>query len=103
MPERFDWACIPSKALLRPAQAASEAARTPGVARPEVDWTAVREYRGRGVLIGAWAVAPNAGEWIHHAALAIRAEIPISTLLDDIAQFPSYTEGYLLALERLDL
>lgn len=77
------------------------------LARP---WTYETDPRGtlglladrrRGVLIGAWAIAPNAGEWIHQAALAIRAEIPISTLLDTVAQFPTYTEGYLIALEQL--
>lgn len=81
----------------------------PGLlARP---WTYEREPRGRlgllvdldrGVLVGAWAVAPQAGEWIHQAALAIRAEIPIDVLLDQVAQFPTYTEGYLQALEALD-
>ena len=55
--------------------------------------------RGRDVLVGAWAVAPLASEWIHQAVLAIRAEVPVATLLDTIAQFPSYTEGYLFALE----
>ena len=57
--------------------------------------------RGQQVLVGAWAVAPLAGEWIHQAALAIRARIPIETLLDQVAQFPTYTEGYLQALEQL--
>ena len=57
--------------------------------------------RGQQVLVGAWAVAPLAGEWIHQAALAIRARIPIDTLLDQVAQFPTYTEGYLQALEQL--
>lgn len=57
----------------------------------------------RRVLIGAWAVAPQAGEWIHQASLAIRAQIPIDTLLDQVAQFPTYTEGYLTALENLPL
>ena len=55
--------------------------------------------RGRNVLVGAWAVAPLASEWIHQAVLAVRAEVPVDTLLDTIAQFPSYTEGYLFALE----
>lgn len=59
--------------------------------------------RGRGVLVGAWAVAPLAGEWIHLAALAIRAEVPVETLVDYVAQFPTYTEAYLKALERLEL
>ncbi|TQN43120.1 dihydrolipoamide dehydrogenase [Blastococcus colisei] len=79
------------------------------IARP---WTYERDPRGhlglladpdRRVLLGAWAVAPQAGEWIHQASLAIRAGIGIDTLLDQVAQFPTYTEGYLTALEALDL
>ena len=54
------------------------------------------------VLVGAWAVAPQAGEWIHQASLAIRARIPIETLRDQVAQFPTYNEGYLAALEQLE-
>jgi dihydrolipoamide dehydrogenase len=59
-----------------------------------------RDHR---VLAGAWAVAPLASEWIHQAALAIRAQIPIGTLLDQVAQFPTYSESYLTALEQLAL
>ncbi len=59
--------------------------------------------RGRRVLVGAWAVAPQAGEWIHQASQAIRAEIPIEKLLDSVAQFPTYSEAYLKGLEKLDL
>jgi dihydrolipoamide dehydrogenase len=82
---------------------------TKAIARP---WTYEENPRGslslvadreRGVLVGAWAVAPLAGEWIHQASQAIRAEIPIETLLDSVAQFPTYSEAYLEALERLDL
>ncbi len=56
----------------------------------------------RRVLLGAWAVAPMAGEWIHQAALAVRTGTPIEVLLDQVAQFPTYSEGYLAALEKLD-
>jgi pyruvate/2-oxoglutarate dehydrogenase complex dihydrolipoamide dehydrogenase (E3) component len=75
-------------------------------------WTYERDPRGaagvladrdRGVLIGAWAVAPLASEWIHYAALAIRAQIPISVLLDQVAQYPTYTEAWHAALEQLSL
>jgi dihydrolipoamide dehydrogenase len=59
--------------------------------------------RERRVLLGAWAVAPLAGEWIHQAAMAVRAEIPIELLLDGVAQFPTWSEGYTVALERLAL
>ncbi len=55
------------------------------------------------VLLGAWAVGPLASEWIHTAALAVREQIPLDRLLDQVAQFPTYNEGYLKALERLDL
>ncbi len=79
------------------------------IARP---WTYEQDPTGtlglladpeRKVLVGAWAVAPQSGEWIHQAAIAIRAQIPIDVLLDQVAQFPTYSEGYLKALERLDL
>jgi dihydrolipoamide dehydrogenase len=57
--------------------------------------------RAAGVLVGAWAVAPQAGEWIHEAVLAIRARVPLDVLLDTVPQFPSFSEGYLLALQKL--
>ena len=78
------------------------------IARP---WTYAQDPRGelgliadreRQVLIGAWAVAPLAGEWIHYAALAIKTRTPLSVLRDTVAQFPTFTEAYLKAVERLD-
>ncbi len=59
--------------------------------------------RQQRVLLGAWAVAPLAAEWIHWAALAIRAELPIGILLNGVAQFPSYSKAYLAGLEQLSL
>ncbi len=59
--------------------------------------------RATKTLVGAWAVSPLAAEWIHQAVLAVRAQVPIEVLLDTVAQFPSYSEGYLLALEELKL
>jgi pyruvate/2-oxoglutarate dehydrogenase complex dihydrolipoamide dehydrogenase (E3) component len=55
----------------------------------------------RDVLVGAWAVAPLASEWIHQAVLAIRAEVPVPVLTDTIAQFPSYSEAFGTALRAL--
>jgi dihydrolipoamide dehydrogenase len=55
----------------------------------------------RELLVGAWAVAPLASEWIHQAVLAIRAEIPIAVLTDTIAQFPSFSEAFGTALRAL--
>ncbi|MEA2213672.1 MAG: hypothetical protein QOF83_3620 [Solirubrobacteraceae bacterium] len=57
----------------------------------------------RRVLVGAWAVSPLASEWIHHAVLAIRAEVPYDVLMDTVAQFPSYSEAFLSALQALAL
>ena len=57
----------------------------------------------RQVLIGAWAVAPLASEWIHYAALAIKTQTPLAVLHDTVAQFPTFTEAYLNGLERLEL
>jgi pyruvate/2-oxoglutarate dehydrogenase complex dihydrolipoamide dehydrogenase (E3) component len=39
------WACIPSKTLLRPPEARSQADRAPGLDRPDLAWPAVRDYR----------------------------------------------------------
>jgi dihydrolipoamide dehydrogenase len=69
-------------------------------ARGELQVMADRE---QGVLVGAWAVSPLASEWIHYAALAIKARIPIAVLRDFVAQFPTYTEAFLKAIDQLDL
>jgi dihydrolipoamide dehydrogenase len=58
--------------------------------------------RERQLLVGAWAVAPLAGEWIHQAALAIKAQIPLDVLRDTVAQFPTFSEAYLEGLEALE-
>ena len=52
--------------------------------------------------MGVWAVAPLASEWIHQAALAIKTEVPLSVLRDTVAQFPTFSEAYLKALEALE-
>jgi pyruvate/2-oxoglutarate dehydrogenase complex dihydrolipoamide dehydrogenase (E3) component len=55
----------------------------------------------RSVLVGAWGVGPLASEWIHFAALAIKAHVPLSVLRDTVPQFPTYAEAYQYALEQL--
>ncbi len=57
--------------------------------------------RSRERLVGVWAVGPLASEWIHYGALAIKAQLPLAVLKDTVAQFPTYTEAYLKALEQL--
>lgn len=39
------WACIPSKALLRPAEAIGEIAHIAGLGEPAVDWPEIARYR----------------------------------------------------------
>lgn len=53
-------------------------------------------------LTGAYAVGPEAGEWLQQATLAIRAHTPISVLLDVIQPFPTFSEAFLQALRDLD-
>jgi pyruvate/2-oxoglutarate dehydrogenase complex dihydrolipoamide dehydrogenase (E3) component len=57
----------------------------------------------RSVLVGAVAVGPEAGEWCQQLTLAIRAEVPIATLLDVIQPFPTFSEAVLWALLELPL
>jgi pyruvate/2-oxoglutarate dehydrogenase complex dihydrolipoamide dehydrogenase (E3) component len=53
-------------------------------------------------LTGAYAVGPEAGEWLQQATLAIRARVPIPMLLDVIQPFPTFSEALLQALRDLD-
>jgi pyruvate/2-oxoglutarate dehydrogenase complex dihydrolipoamide dehydrogenase (E3) component len=85
--------------------------------RPRVDGigldTVGIEARPRGIavddhmsagdrLTGAYAVGPEAGEWLQQATLAIRAHTPIS-VLDVIQPFPTFSEAFLSALRDLDM
>jgi pyruvate/2-oxoglutarate dehydrogenase complex dihydrolipoamide dehydrogenase (E3) component len=54
------------------------------------------------LLTGAYAVGPEAGEWLQQATLAIRAQIPLEVLLDVIQPFPTFSEAYLAGLRDLD-
>jgi pyruvate/2-oxoglutarate dehydrogenase complex dihydrolipoamide dehydrogenase (E3) component len=57
----------------------------------------------RRVLTGAVAVGPEAGEWLQQLTLAIRAEVPVETLLDVIPPYPTFSEAVFLALRELNL
>ncbi|MCE0768322.1 NAD(P)/FAD-dependent oxidoreductase [Pseudonocardia kujensis] len=52
-------------------------------------------------LTGAYAVGPEAGEWLQQATLAIRAHVPIAVLGDTIQPFPSFSGIYDAALATL--
>ncbi len=89
--------------------ASAEVDLSQDIARP---WTYESHPRGhlgvladrqRRVLIGAWAVGPQVSEWIHTAALAVREQLPIERLRDQVAQFPTYNEGWLEAFQQLEI
>jgi pyruvate/2-oxoglutarate dehydrogenase complex dihydrolipoamide dehydrogenase (E3) component len=52
-------------------------------------------------LTGAYALGPEAGEWLQQATLAIRARVPLDVLRDTIQPFPTFSEIYLAALKTL--
>jgi pyruvate/2-oxoglutarate dehydrogenase complex dihydrolipoamide dehydrogenase (E3) component len=82
--ERSYWACIPSKTLLRPGEAAYR------------DFMVVNYSDA-----GAYALGPEAGEWMQQATLAIRAQVPLAVLRDVIQPFPTFSEIYVAALKAL--
>ncbi len=52
-------------------------------------------------LTGAYALGPEAGEWLQQATLAIRAQVPIAVLNDTIQPFPSFSGIYDAAVKML--
>jgi pyruvate/2-oxoglutarate dehydrogenase complex dihydrolipoamide dehydrogenase (E3) component len=53
------------------------------------------------VLTGAYALGPEAGEWLQQATLAIRAAVPLEVLADTIQPFPTFSEIYLEGIKAL--
>jgi pyruvate/2-oxoglutarate dehydrogenase complex dihydrolipoamide dehydrogenase (E3) component len=52
-------------------------------------------------LTGAYALGPEAGEWLQQATLAIRARVPLDVMEDVIQPFPTFSEVFLHALTEL--
>ena len=115
---RADYRAIPATIFVDPQVATIGTLAGDGLARASIDVTSVArlytyespERSGliklaadpeRGVLVGAVAVGPEAGEWLQQLAVAIRAEVPVDTLLDVIQPFPTFSEGIFTALQEL--
>jgi pyruvate/2-oxoglutarate dehydrogenase complex dihydrolipoamide dehydrogenase (E3) component len=52
-------------------------------------------------LTGAYALGPEAGEWLQQSTLAIRARVPLDVMRDTIQPFPTFSEIYVAALAAL--
>jgi pyruvate/2-oxoglutarate dehydrogenase complex dihydrolipoamide dehydrogenase (E3) component len=52
-------------------------------------------------ITGAYALGPEAGEWLQQATLAIRARVPLDVMDDVIQPFPTFSEAFLNALLEL--
>ena len=52
-------------------------------------------------LTGAYALGPEAGEWLQQATVAIRGHVPLEILSDTIQPFPTFSEIYINALKAL--
>jgi dihydrolipoamide dehydrogenase len=52
-------------------------------------------------LTGAYALGPEAGEWLQQATLAIRAHVPLDVVADTIQPFPTFSEIFVAGIKAL--
>jgi pyruvate/2-oxoglutarate dehydrogenase complex dihydrolipoamide dehydrogenase (E3) component len=115
-PREANYEAVPRAVYTDPQAAAvgaSEAQFTAAAALKDVAKTATytRDYaKSNGFLtllsdgerlIGAYALGPEAGEWLQQATLAIRARVPLAVLRDTIQPFPTFSEIFVAALHNL--
>jgi pyruvate/2-oxoglutarate dehydrogenase complex dihydrolipoamide dehydrogenase (E3) component len=111
-----DYTAVPRVVYTDPQAAAVGATEAPfsatvpisGVAKTETYTRAYADSNGfltllsdGRVLTGAYALGPEAGEWLQQATLAIRARIPLDVLRDTIQPFPTFSEIYVEAFKSL--
>jgi pyruvate/2-oxoglutarate dehydrogenase complex dihydrolipoamide dehydrogenase (E3) component len=53
-------------------------------------------------LTGAYALGPDAGEWLQQATVAIRGRIPLEVFRDTIQPFPTFAEAFLHGMLELE-
>jgi pyruvate/2-oxoglutarate dehydrogenase complex dihydrolipoamide dehydrogenase (E3) component len=73
----------------------------PTVRQPENGRLTLYANVDRGSLVGAWAIATEASEWIQLAVYAIRSGTSLDVLRDTLEQFPPFGEIYLSAIDQL--
>jgi pyruvate/2-oxoglutarate dehydrogenase complex dihydrolipoamide dehydrogenase (E3) component len=115
-PREANYEAVPDVVYTDPQAAAVGATEAPfsattpvsGVAKTETYTRAAAESHGFMTLLsdgerltGAYALGPEAGEWLQQATLAIRARVPLDVLRDTIQPFPTFSEIYVAALKAL--
>jgi pyruvate/2-oxoglutarate dehydrogenase complex dihydrolipoamide dehydrogenase (E3) component len=115
-PREANYEAVPRVTYTDPQAAAVGATEAPysatvpvsGVAKTAAYTRAYAESNGfltllgdRERLTGAYALGPEAGEWLQQATLAIRARVPLDVLADTIQPFPTFSEIYLAAVKAL--
>src|SRR4051794_40492088 len=115
-PRRADYDAVPRVVFTDPQAASAGAAEAPFSATAPVSEVAKTATYTRAYaddngfltllsdgerLTGAYALGPEAGEWLQQATLAIRARVPIDVLRDTIQPFPTFSEIYVAALKTL--
>ena len=88
--------------LFRASARLSEVAKTATYTRAYADSNGFLTVVSDGErLTGAYALGPEAGEWLQQATLAIRARVPLEVLRDTIQPFPTFSEIFVAALKAL--
>ncbi|MFF4779311.1 dihydrolipoyl dehydrogenase family protein [Microtetraspora fusca] len=115
-PRKADYAAVPRVVFTDPQAAAvgateaafsatvpvSEVAKTATYTRAYAESTGFLTLLSDGErLTGAYALGPEAGEWLQQATLAIRAGVPLELLRDTIQPFPTFSEIYVATLKAL--
>jgi len=115
-PREADYSAVPRVVFTDPQAAAvgdTEGSITATVSLAEVPRTATytRSYDSKPGfmtlisdgerLTGAYAVGPEAGEWLQQATVAIRARVALDVFNDVIQPFPTFSEVFLHALQEL--
>jgi pyruvate/2-oxoglutarate dehydrogenase complex dihydrolipoamide dehydrogenase (E3) component len=54
-----------------------------------------------GVIVGAAAVGPEAGEWLGQLTLAVRTRVPVDVLRETIQPYPTFSEAIFFAARAL--
>ena len=54
-----------------------------------------------GVIVGAVAVGPEAGEWLGQLTLAVKTRVPVDVLRDTIQPYPTFSEAVFFAARAL--